>query len=213
MTKLIDYYDSMSSPWTYLGHLRFEILAQRFGLTINHKPMDLLNVWSVSGGLPLKQRAIQRQEYRHAELRRWREFQDIPCNVEPKYHPVADRRACYMVIASKQQGLDCSVLSYAMLKAVWVEDRNVADHDTLRAIANGIGMDGDALMAATENEEVKAEYEANTEEAMAISVFGAPTYVFEGELFWGQDRLELLEWRLTQALGPPQSATARAARE
>ena len=89
-----------------------------------------------------------------------------------------------------------------------VEDRNVADHDTLRAIANETGMDGEALLAATENEAVKAEYEANTEEAMAISVFGAPAYVFEGELFWGQDRLELLEWRMTNTLGRPQSATA-----
>ena len=66
----IDYYDSMSSPWTYLGHLRFVTLAARFGLTIRHKPMDLLKVWSVWGGLPLKQRAQQRQAYRHQELRR-----------------------------------------------------------------------------------------------------------------------------------------------
>lgn len=210
MPDYIDYYDSMSSPWTYLGHQRFEDLARRFRLTINHKPMDLLKVWSVSGGLPLKQRAIQRQNYRHAELRRWSEYLALPCNVEPKYHPVADRRACYMVIASKQQGLDCSALSLAMLKAVWVENRNIADHDILRAIANEIGMDGAALVSATENEKVKAEYEANTEEAMAIGVFGAPTYVFKGELFWGQDRLQLLEWRLTQVLGLPDSATARA---
>jgi 2-hydroxychromene-2-carboxylate isomerase len=72
--KSIDYYDSMSSPWTYLGHLRFEDLCRRFDLTINHKPMDLLKVWSVSGGLPLRERAKQRQAYRHQELRRWREL-------------------------------------------------------------------------------------------------------------------------------------------
>ncbi len=89
----------MSSPWTYLGHQRFEKLAQRFGLTIRHKPMDLLKVWSVSGGLPLKQRAQQRQAYRHLELKRWSEILQVPCNLEPAFHPVADRRACYMVIA------------------------------------------------------------------------------------------------------------------
>ena len=75
--KSIDYYDSMSSPWTYLGHLRFVDLCRRFDLTINHKPMDLLKVWSVSGGLPLRERAKQRQAYRHQELRRWREFLGI----------------------------------------------------------------------------------------------------------------------------------------
>ena len=203
--KLIDYFDSMSSPWTYLGHLRFMNLAYRFGLTIRHKPMDLLKVWSVSGGLPLKQRARQRQAYRHQELRRWSELLGLPCNLEPAHHPVADRRACYMVIAAMQRGLDWSALSNAILRAVWVEDRDIADHATLIAIANENSMDGQALLAATEDTAVQAEYQSNTEEAIRIGVFGAPTYVFDGELFWGQDRLQMLEWRLTQKLGAPKT--------
>ena len=202
MTKTyIDYYDAMSSPWTYLGHKRFEQLAHRFGLTIRHKPMDLLKVWSVSGGLPLKQRAQQRQAYRHLELKRWSEFLQVPCNLEPAYHPVADRRACYMVIAAMQQGLDWSTLTHAILRAVWVEDRNIADHGTLAAIADENGLDGAALLVATESEAVKAEYDANTEEAIRIGVFGAPTYIYEGEMFWGQDRLLMLEWRLAKTTG------------
>lgn len=202
--RTIDYFDSMSSPWTYLGHPRFMALARRFDLTVRHKPMDLLKVWSVSGGLPLKQRAAQRQAYRHQELRRWRELLNVPCNLEPPFHPVADRRACYMAIAAAQRGLDWNKLSYAMLRAVWAEDRNIADHDTLVAIANEQGMDGKALLAATHDDErVAAEYEANTEEAMKLGVFGAPAYIFDGELFWGQDRLQMLEWRLTQKLGKP----------
>lgn len=202
--SFIDYYDAMSSPWTYLGHKRFEQLVQRFGLTIRHKPMDLLKVWSVSGGLPLKQRAKQRQVYRHLELKRWSEFLQIPCNLEPAYHPVADRRACYMVIAAMQQGLDWSRLTHAILRAVWVEDRNIADHGTLVAIAEENGLDGRALLAATESDAVKAEYEANTEEAIRIGVFGAPTYIYDDEMFWGQDRLLMLEWRLARAACPPQ---------
>ena len=201
--RVIDYYDSMSSPWTYLGHQRFVALARRFGLSIRHKPMDLLRVWSVSGGLPLKQRAKQRQAYRHQELRRWSELTGVPCNLEPAYHPVADRRACYMAIAAAQRGLDWIRLSDAMLRAVWVEDRNIADHETLVAIADAQGMDGKALLAATHEPAVAAEYEANTEEAIARGVFGAPFYIFDNELFWGQDRLQMLEWRLTQKLGAP----------
>jgi len=203
--KIIDYYDSMSSPWTYLGHLRFVELARRYGLTIRHKPMDLLKVWSVSGGLPLKQRAQQRQAYRHQELRRWSELLHLPCNLEPAHHPVADRRACYMVIAATQRGLDWIKLSHAILRAVWAEDRDIADHATLVAIANEQGLDGKGLLAATEDAAVQSEYQSNTEEAMKIGVFGAPTYVFDGELFWGQDRLQMLEWRLTQKLGPPKT--------
>ena len=203
--NIIDYYDSMSSPWTYLGHLRFVELARRYGLTVRHKPMDLLKVWSVSGGLPLKQRAQQRQAYRHQELRRWSELLHLPCNLEPAHHPVADRRACYMVIAATQRGLDWIKLRHAILRAVWAEDRDIADHATLVAIANEQGLDGKGLLAATEEAAVQSEYQSNTEEAMKIGVFGAPTYVFDGELFWGQDRLQMLEWRLTQKLGPPKT--------
>lgn len=197
----IDYYDSMSSPWTYLGHKRFEELTQRYGLTIRHKPMDLLKVWSVSGGLPLKERAKQRQVYRHLELKRWSEILQVPCNLEPAFHPVADRRACYLVIAAMQQKLDWSKLTYALLRAVWVEDRNIADHPTLIEIANECGLDGKALLESTHADAVKAEYEANTEEAIRIGVFGAPTYVYDGEMFWGQDRLLMLDWRLAQKHG------------
>lgn len=203
--RFIHYYDSMSSPWTYLGHLRFLDLARRFELTVRHKPMDLLKVWSVSGGLPLKQRAKQRQLYRHQELRRWREFLGIPCNLEPAYHPVADRRACYLVIAAMQQGLDWEKLTYAILRAVWVEERNIADHATLAAIANQNAIGGNSLLESTESAAVQAEYQANTEEAIARSVFGAPTYVFDDELFWGQDRLDMLGWRLRQKLGEPRA--------
>jgi 2-hydroxychromene-2-carboxylate isomerase len=192
-SRSIDYYDSMSSPWTYLGHLRFLDLARRFDLTVRHKPMDLLKVWSVSGGLPLKQRAQQRQAYRHQELRRWREFLGMPCNLEPAFHPVADRRACFLVIAAMQRNADWEKLSYALLRAVWAEERDIADHPTLAAIADENGMDGKALLAATEEADVQAEYQANTDEAMARGVFGAPTYVFDDELFWGQDRLDMLE--------------------
>jgi 2-hydroxychromene-2-carboxylate isomerase len=203
--RVIDYYDSMSSPWTYLGHLRFLDLAHRFDLTVRHKPMDLLKVWSVSGGLPLKQRAQQRQAYRHQELRRWRELLGTPCNLDPAFHPVADRRACYLVIAAMQQKLDWKKLTHAVLRAVWVEERNIADHPTLAAIADESGMDGNALLAGTDKPEVQAEYQANTDEAMARGVFGAPTYIFDDELFWGQDRLDMLEWRLRQKLGAPRA--------
>jgi 2-hydroxychromene-2-carboxylate isomerase len=107
-----------------------------------------------------------------------------------------------------RRDLDWEKLSYALLRAVWVDERNIADHPTLAAIADEIGMDGRALLAATEDAAVQAEYQANTDEAMARGVFGAPTYVFDGELFWGQDRLDMLAWRLRQKLDAPRSRSA-----
>jgi 2-hydroxychromene-2-carboxylate isomerase len=116
-----------------------------------------------------------------------------------------------MVIAAMRRGLDWSTLSHAILRAAWVEDRDIADHATLVTIANENGMDGKALLAATEDEAVKAEYQSNTEEAIRLGVFGAPTYVSDGELFWGQDRLQMLEGRLTQKLDESKSIKGKLA--
>src|SRR5260370_27052725 len=106
------------------------------------------------------------------------------------------------------EGIEWSMVMFALRRGDWVEERNIADHETLAAIATENGMDGKALLAATEDDAVKGEYQADTDEAIAIGVFGAPSYVFEGELFWGQDRLQMLEWWLTQKLGPPPAAAS-----
>ena len=103
-----------------------------------------------------------------------------------------------------RQGLDWSRLSYALLRAR--SGSRSETSPTMRRWPRSppkTAWTERPLLAATEDEAVKAEYQANTDEAMAIGVFGAPAYVFDGELFWGQDRLQMLEWRLTQKLGPP----------
>ena len=152
----------------------------------------------------MKQRAQQRQAYRPSGTAAvGRAASAVPCNLEPAFHPVADRRACYLVIAAVHRGLDWSKLSHAILRAVWVEERNIADHATLVAIANECGMDGRSSARGHRRGRVQAEYQSNTDEAMKLGVFGAPAYVFDGEFFWGQDRLPMLEWRLTQKLGKP----------
>jgi 2-hydroxychromene-2-carboxylate isomerase len=193
VSKTIDYYYSLVSPWTYFGHRRFQDIARRHGATIHYKPVNLGEIFPVSGGLPLAKRAPQRQAYRLMELERWRKILDLPLNLKPAYFPAAEWPAVGMVIATRQQGGDCGALTEAMLRAVWAEERNIADPETLRKIAGENSMDADALLAAADTEPVKSEYAANTTEALETGVFGAPTYVFRDELFWGQDRLDLLE--------------------
>ena len=106
-----------------------------------------------------------------------------------------------MVIAAKRAGADALQLSNAILRAVWAEERNIADPGTLRATAGENGLDGDALLAAAETDAVREEYAANTAEAIGRGVFGAPGYVYQGELFWGQDRLDFLERALAREPG------------
>ena len=195
MSKTVDYYFSPMSPWTYLGHARFAGMAARHGALIKVKPVDFGKVFPLSGGLPLAKRAPQRQAYRLVELRRFRDHLKLPLNLQPKFFPVAaDLAAQYIVAAGRSGGSAAAMrLAGAVLGACWAQERNIADAATLGALCKEQGMDAAALAAAAQSEAVKAEYEANTAEALARNVFGAPSYVVDGEIFWGQDRLEFVE--------------------
>ena len=195
---VIDYFLALTSPYTYLGHARFEALAARYGATVNHKPAQMAKVFAVSGGLPVKQRPVQRQAYRLQELRRWSQFLGMPLHLEPRHFPVPDGAAAKLVIAARQLGQQPGALIGACLRAVWAEERDISDAATLRAIAGEAGYDAGALVAAAAAPAVQAEYDANTAEAIRRQVFGVPTYAFGEELFWGQDRLDFVERRLKQ---------------
>jgi 2-hydroxychromene-2-carboxylate isomerase len=149
-------------------------------------------VFAASGGLPLAKRPKQRQAYRLMELERWRRRLNLPLSLHPKHFPVDESTAAGMVIAHGQGGGDVGRLSQAMMTAVWAEERDLADRLTLLAIAAEQDLDGDALLAAATNPAVTAEYEANTQAAIAAGVFGVPTFVVGEELFWGQDRLDFV---------------------
>ncbi len=193
MAKTVDYYLSLNSPWTYFGHERFAAMAKRHGAAINVKPMDLGRVFPVSGGLPLPKRAPQRQAYRLVELARWRDHLGIPLNVQPQFNRVPGEMACCAVIAAEKKGKNGMKLAGALLRAVWVEDRDISDAETVRKIAREQGLEADL-----DNAEAKAAYDAYTQQAIDAQVFGAPTYIYAGEPFWGQDRLDFLDRALAK---------------
>ena len=195
MGKNVYYYFSPISPWTYLGHARFADMAQRYAASVNVKPTDFGKVFPASGGVPVAKRAPQRQAYRLVELKRFRDHLKMPLNLQPKFFPApADLAAQFIVAAGRAGGSDAAMrLAGAVLRACWAEERDVADAETLGAICKEQGMNAAALAAAAQSAAVIAEYEGNTQEAIARNVFGAPSYVIEGEIFWGQDRLEFVE--------------------
>jgi 2-hydroxychromene-2-carboxylate isomerase len=199
MSKTIDYYFSLVSPYAYLGDAAFTEIAARHGAAVNRKPMELGKIFPETGGLPLPKRAPARQAYRMTELKRWRQYRGLPMNLEPKFFPAAERPAAGMVIAAENQELDSAALVNGILTAVWAEDRDIADAGTLKAIAGERGLDGEALLAAGDDEAIKAAYSANTEQALAAGVFGAPSFVLDDELYWGQDRLDFLDRALGES--------------
>ena len=193
MSKTIDYYVSLQSPWTYLGHQRLLELAAQHDATIIPRPVDFGTIFPATGGLPLPKRAPQRQAYRLVELARWRDFLNLPLNLQPRYFPVSEALAAGIVITARQQDSAAAVaLTGAILRAVWVEERDIADPITLGAIASAFGLDGEDLLRQAEQDTIRDMKAADSQAAIARGVFGAPSYVYQDEIFWGQDRLDFL---------------------
>jgi 2-hydroxychromene-2-carboxylate isomerase len=189
----IDYYVWLASDWAYLGGVRFVQMAARHGVEINHIPMRMQDVYAGSGGILLANRSWQRQAYRITELKRWRSKLGVPVNIEPKFYPCDVDLASCMAIAGQRQGLPVADFVNAVMRALWAEDQDVSVPAVLEALARGCGLDGPALLDAAGSEPVRAEYRSNTARALAAGAFGSPFYVFADELFWGQDRLDMLE--------------------
>jgi len=198
MSRTVDYYFAPQSPWTYLGHARFAAIAKAAGATVRVLPVDLGGkVFPISGGLPLPKRAPQRQAYRLLELKRFSEHLKAPLNVQPKYFPVSGDDAARLIIAvDLHDGAAAAMrITGAILAAVWAQERNIASDKVLAELLAETGLDAQRLEQSY-SQAVQERYEAYTQQAIDAGVFGAPSYVVEGEIFWGQDRLDFLERKL-----------------
>lgn len=193
MSKSVDYYVFIASPWAYLGSQRLEAIAARHGAALRIIPMGAAEVFAESGGLPLAKRAPQRQAYRLVELQRWSKYLGMPLKMQPSFFPLNESLAARLVIAARDNHQDAVQLAHRMMRGIWAEDRNLADPDVLADIVRDCGFDAAALLAAAETEAVKQAYADGTARANAAKVFGAPSYVLDGEIFWGQDRLDFLD--------------------
>ncbi len=200
MSKVCQYFMAPHSPWAYLGHARMVELATRHGVQVDLRPFDLGRVFSVSGGLPLAKRAPQRQAYRLTELARWSAFLQMPMNVQPAFFPVSPDAAAKLIIATRLAlgGEVALNLSHAIMRGLWAEERNIGDEESLIQIAAGCELDGRMLLKTSQTASVQAEYDRNTDDALAANVFGVPWYVYDGDGYWGQDRLDFLERAFAQ---------------
>ena len=199
MAISIDYYLAPQSPWAYLGHLRFWDIARQAGATIRVLPVDLGAVFPATGGLPLPKRAPQRQAYRLLELQRYADFLHAPINVQPKYFPVSGDAAAKLIIAvDMKDGAEAAMhIADAIQRAVWVEERHIASEDTLAALLRERELPAQRL-EESHSQAVHEQYERDSHAAIEAGVFGVPSYVVDGEIFWGQDRLDFLQRRLAR---------------
>lgn len=194
MPKTIDYFFCLNSPWVYLSQGRLEAIAAKAGAEIEYKPVDLREMMlRLIGTDDPPERSESHRKYGKQEMQRWAAFYGLPLSEKPKYYPVSQNRAARLVVAAQRFGADVGPLVLALPRAVWAEDRDIASPKVLQAIADENGFPGDVLVRALEDRSIIEAFENNTEEALRRDVFGIPSYVYDGTLLFGQDRLDFLE--------------------
>ena len=192
----IDYFFSTLSPYAYLAGTRMEDVAARHGATITYKPLDVVALFGRTGGTPPKERHPSRQQLRAQELTRQSKKLGMPLNLQPAFWPTNGAPSSYAIIAAQNAGGgDLGKLVHGFLRAVWAEDKDIAQDDVVRATLEGAGFDpalaDSGLLSGAET------YAANLEEAASLGVFGAPFYITDADQrFWGQDRIEDLDLHL-----------------
>ena len=196
----IEYFYSAHSAYAYLGSARFMDIAAKANCVIVHKPYDFNKGIAGVGSTDTRTRPQNHRAYYFGrEIERWAEYRNAPVVVGmPTYHWNDMTTANCLIIATGGRGADADALAHAMLQAHWRDDADLADEKTLESLINGVGLDAAALLSAARGADTLAKYEANTRKAIERSVFGSPTYFVDGDMFYGQDHLEMFERALRQ---------------
>ena len=191
-------YFSPQSGFAYLGHDRLIRSAAEHGVSILWRPVDIARVFAESGTTsPAKQSPV-RLAYRRADMARYAKALGLPLNAVPPFWPVNTIPACRAIIAAEQLGADVAAYTGAVFRAIWTRDMDISAAETLVLLASELGLDGESLAHAADGPDVAEALERYTSEAIAAGVFGSPTYVIDGERFWGQDRLDFVASRLKE---------------
>ncbi len=202
MSRTIEYYFTLVSPWAYIGHDLFCSIARQHDATIVYKPVNLGEVFPNSGGLPLAKRHPARQSYRLVELQRWREKRGLNFAIQPKGWPFDPTLPDCVAVAIVARGEDPRAFLSAAFRTVFEGELNLSDETVLATVLAETGHRADVLIADARSAPIREAYAENNKTALATGVFGSPSYVLDGEVFWGQDRLELLQDALKSGRAP-----------
>ncbi len=189
---IIEYFYSAHSAFAYLGAWELERIARETGWQVEHRPFDFAPVMAAAGGVSFRNRtAAQIKYFFGRELVRWAQFRDLPMiRHRPTYHDNSLALGNGMIIAS---GADADALSRAVLQAHWRDDLDIANVRVMLGLADALSLDGPALVKSALSKPVQDRHRANTQEAIARGIFGSPTYFVRGDMFYGQDRLHMVE--------------------
>ena len=185
---------SHGSPWTFLGHKKVNEIAKNNNCELDIMPVNYGEIFPVSGGLPVHKRPLQRQKYRLQELKRWSEFLKIKLNPEPKHFPSRSLLPSKVIISVKILNFEnVNDIAYAIMEGLWIKEMNIDDPQNLKKILTRFIKTADEVIDFSESKQVEREMNEYTKEAIDLAVFGAPTYIIDDQIYWGQDRLDFLE--------------------
>ena len=188
--RTLEVFFDFSSPFAYLGAGQVEALAARTGAQVVWRPLLLGGLFRSIGqaDVPLFTFSEAKQRFVGRDLERWAAYWGVPFRFPTRF-PISSVKAlrAYLALPEARRG----AFRDAVFRAYWAEDRDIADDAVLRELAGGSLEGSEAL-------EIKHALRAATEEAAGRGVFGVPTFVVDGELFWGQDRLGLVERALVR---------------
>lgn len=203
-TPVIEYFYSIHSAFAWIGARKLEDIAKASGRRIIHKPFDFIPViTAANGGTYLNISDARMKYFFGREIDRWAEYREQPCiHTRPKWHDEPQALASGMVLAAQAQGLNADALSRGILGMHWRDDGNINGRDDLTRACQAAGLDADPLFQAALTPEIQAQFKACTDEAITRSVFGSPTYVVDGDMFYGQDHLEMMERAIKQPFRP-----------
>lgn len=193
MTKSVDFFFSIGSPWSFIGLEAFAVLARQNGVEI--KPY-LATVVEENGGIFSRNRPEARRAYGTRDLKRWSRARGKNLLLDGR-PPLADPSpASRLVIAAYLDGKDWLALTEALQEAFWVRAEDIGQPNVREAVAVRAGFDGGALLAREDAGDVAGKWASDRDHAVKNGVFGFPTFVYDGEIYWGQDNLPFLEQHL-----------------
>jgi 2-hydroxychromene-2-carboxylate isomerase/predicted thioesterase len=196
----IDFWFDFHSPWCYLASTRIGDVARRHGADLRWRPVHLAKLIDrIDGRRPLEGNPAFVRWYKQ-DLLDQAALLSLPFRPHPDY-PLRPSRALRTALWAAEQG-KAEAFVCSLMRGYWSEDADITDIGTLARYAAAAGLEPAAVREAATGERTKQALDANLEEAIAAGLFGLPTAVLDGKLFWGNDHIDLLEiWLRRRAAG------------
>ncbi len=198
MSLEIEYFFTPLSGFAYLGHQRFIKLAENYSAKVAFYPVKIASVFEANQSVAPAKQSPSRLAYRQADMKRWGEHLDLPLNLKPKFWPTPDLLAGKCIIAAGKLGMSQAVVAQALMSGVWAKDKNIADLNDVNTLLSDAGLAATEILDHASASDIEQTQENYTKRAIEKGVFGSPTFIIEGELYFGQDRLNFVEAHLAR---------------